>query len=84
MSLPCNKAEHTPTGAEGIGEEAAIEEKPPCEEKHVTSTPYLGVGSLRGLIGKPFDAGSQLGSMRVVSSGESFLEETGITFIGCY
>ncbi|XP_015759661.1 PREDICTED: uncharacterized protein LOC107338925, partial [Acropora digitifera] len=38
--------EQTPLSAEGTGERIAPEEKSPCEEKHVTSTPYLEFDSM--------------------------------------
>ena len=77
-----NKIEQTPLGAEGAVDELAAEEKPPCEEKHVTSTPYLGVGSLKSSIGKPFETCSRLDALHSLSTGEISMGETGEVFIG--
>lgn len=56
------------------GDETVSEEKPPFEEKHVTSTPYLGVGPLRDSIGRHFEARSRLSSWpQVATPGESFI-----------
>ena len=70
------KALPTPIGAEQTGDESAFEEKPPFEEKHVTSTPYLGVGTLRDSIVKRFGTGSRLGSLLEMSCGDSFIDDT--------
>ena len=72
------KALPTPIGAEQTGDESAFEEKPPFEEKHVTSTPYLGVGTLRDSIVKRFGTGSRLGSLLEMSCGDSFIDDTGM------
>lgn len=69
-------------GTEPEHDETACEEKPPREEKHVTSTPYLGVGSLRDSIGKRFDAQSRLGTWPgAVTPGASFMEEIGMALV---
>lgn len=80
-TLPRNKANQTPLGAVRTGDETAAEEKPPCEEKHVTSTPYMGIGSLRGSIGRPFETCSRLGTLRGISSEETFMGESGMVIV---
>ena len=77
--FPVNEPKHTPFGAASTGNDAQ-EEKPPRDEKHVTSTPYLGSGSLRDSIGKRFHAGSRLSTWsQTVTPGESFMDEIGMT-----
>lgn len=46
LTYPPSSIDQTPLSAEGAGDEIASEEKPPCEEKHVTSTPYLEFDSM--------------------------------------
>ena len=70
----------TPILAEQTGDESAAEEKPLFEEKHVTSTPYLGVSTLRDSIVKRIDTGSRLAPLLEKSCGESFIDDTGIVF----
>lgn len=46
LTYTSGSIDQTPLSAEGTGEGIAPEEKPPCEEKHVTSTPYLEFDSM--------------------------------------
>jgi len=70
-----NEPKHTPFGTAATGDDT-LEEKPPRDEKHVTSTPYLGSGSLRDSIDKRFHAGSRLSAWsQAVTPGESFMDE---------
>ena len=77
--FPSSKNDQTPNEAEQSGDESGLEEKPPYEEKHVTSTPYLGVGSLRDSICKRFATASRLDSLREISCEESFIDDAGRT-----
>lgn len=82
--FPGNESKHTPFGTASIGDDA-LEEKPPRDEKHVTSTPYLGSGSLRDSIDKRFHAGSRLSTWsQTVTPGESFMEEMGKVSLSRY
>lgn len=76
LSFPPNSIEKTPLGAEGAGEDIAVEEKPPCEEKHVTSTPYVGFGSFGGSAG-PLDSelDPPLDALCAISSSDTFSRE---------
>ena len=79
--FPGNEPKHTPFGTAATGDDT-LEEKPPHDEKHVTSTPYLGSGSLKDSIGKRFDAGSRLSVWsQAVTPGESFMDEIGMDFV---
>ena len=79
--FPGNEPNHTPFGTTATGDDT-LEEKPPHDEKHVTSTPYLGLGSLKDLIGKRFHAGSRLGAWsEAVTLGVSFMDEIGMDFV---
>ena len=79
--FPGNEPKHTPFGTAATGDDT-LEEKPPYDEKHVTSTPYLGSGSLKDSIGKRFDAGSRLSVWsQAVTPGESFMDEIGMDFV---
>ena len=70
--LPGTEPEPTPS----TGDVTASEEKPSREEKPVTSTPYLGLGSLRDSIGKRVQTGSRLHAWPpAVTPGESFIHE---------
>ena len=76
--FPENEPKHTPFGTAATGDDT-LEEKPPRDEKHVTSTPYLGSGSLKDSIGKRFHAGSRLSTWsQVATPGESFMDEIGM------
>ena len=78
--FPGNELKHTPFGTAATGDDT-LEEKPPRDEKHVTSTPYLGSGSLKDSIGKRFHAGSRLSAWsQAMTPGESFLDEIGLCF----
>ena len=77
--FPSSKNDQTPNEVEQSGDESGLEEKPPYEEKHVTSTPYLGVGSLRDSICKRFATASRLDSLREISCEESFIDDAGRT-----
>ena len=80
--FPGNEPKHTPFGTAATGDDT-LEEKPPRDEKHVTSTPYLGSGSLKDSIGKRFHAGSRLSAWsQAVTPGESFIDEIGMDFVG--
>ena len=79
--FPSSKNDQTPNEAEQSGDDSGLEEKPPYEEKHVTSTPYLGVGSLRDSICKRFATASRLDSLREISCEESFIDDAGRTLI---
>lgn len=80
--VPGNEPKHTPFGTASTGDDT-LEEKPPRDEKHVTSTPYLGLGSLRDSIGKRFHSGSRLSTWSpAVTPGESFMDEIGMDFFG--
>ena len=82
--FPGNVSKHTPFGTAATGDDA-LEEKPPRDEKHVTSTPYLGSGSLRDSIDKRFHAGSRLSTWsQTVTPGESFMEEIGKISVSRY
>lgn len=82
--FPGNVSKHTPFGTASTGDDA-LEEKPPRDEKHVTSTPYLGSGSLRDSIDKRFHAGSRLSTWsQTVTPGESFMEEIGKISVSRY
>ena len=75
-----NEPKHTPFGTAVTGDDT-LEEKPPRDEKHVTSTPYLGSGSLKDSIGKRFHAGSRLSAWsQAVTPGESFIDDLGMDF----
>ena len=79
--FPGNEPKHTPFGTAATGDDT-LEEKPPHDEKHVTSTPYLGSGSLKDSIGKRIHAGSRLSAWsEVVTTGESFMDEIGMDFV---
>ena len=72
--FPGSEPEPSPFEVVSTGDETVSEEKPPFEEKHVTSTPYLGVGPLRDSIGRHFEARSRLSSWpQVATPGESFI-----------
>ena len=78
--FPGNEPKHTPFGTSATGDDT-LEEKPPRDEKHVTSTPYLGSGSLKDSIGKRFHAGSRLSAWsQAMTPGESFMDEIGMDF----
>lgn len=80
--FPGTEPEPSPFRVVSTGDETAREEKPPYEEKHVTSTPYLGVGPLRDSIGKRFDARSRLNTWpQLATQGESFIDDIGKDFI---
>lgn len=69
--------EQTPLSAEGTGERIAPEEKPPCEEKHVTSTPYLEFDSM--MTSKDL-RDSRMGTRDGISqSDNTFMCELGMT-----
>lgn len=73
--FPGTEPEPSPYGVMSTGDETANEERPPFEEKHVTSTPYLGLGPLRDSIGKHFEARSRLNAWpQEATLGESFIE----------
>jgi len=79
--FPGNELKHTPFGTAVTGDDT-LEEKPPHDEKHVTSTPYLGSGSLKDSIGKRYHSGSRLSAWsQAMTPGESFLDETGLSFL---
>ena len=79
--FPGNEPKHTPFGTAATGDDT-LEEKPPRDEKHVTSTPYLGSGSLKASIGKRFHAGSRMSAWSpAVTPGESFMDEIGMDFV---
>ena len=78
--FPGNELKHT-LGTAVTGDDT-LEEKPPRDEKHVTSTPYLGSGSLKASIGKRFHAGSRLSAWSpAVTPVESFMDEIGMDFV---
>ena len=69
--------EQTPLSAEGTGETIAPEEKPPCEEKHVTSTPYLEFDSM--MASKDL-RDSRMGTLDGISqSDNTFMCDLGMT-----
>ena len=80
--FPGNEPKHAPFGTATTGDDT-LEEKPPHDEKHVTSTPYLGSGSLKDSIGTRFNhAGSRLSAWsQAVTPGESFMDEIGMDFV---